>query len=162
MVAPNKVTRVDPKLRNRTNRHGKPGALLCLSLLLLCAFGRWLFRFEALTNVSSNEATTTTMTTTRTTYSLVDFEKDNTLSHEQMFTSTLKDCLPQKKKNCKTYVPPAGQQRVALLAPRGNLTKFFFHLVETVLSQAKQKNQSINIDWIPTSHIAPYGYGKTQ
>lgn len=83
------------------------------------------------------------------------------LPHEDIFAQTINSCLPGQNKKCKMYVPEESGQRVALLAPPGDLTHVFFRLIQVVLGRA-QKRELTNIELIPTTHIAPYGYGKTQ
>jgi hypothetical protein len=83
------------------------------------------------------------------------------LPHEELFMKTLKSCLPQENKKCKEFVPEDSGQRVAFLAPPGDLSHVFFRLIQVVLGRAKKKKK-IDIELIPTTHVAPYGYGKTQ
>ena len=84
------------------------------------------------------------------------------LKHEQVLLDIVKtkQCLPQIKKSCKTFVPENSGQRVALIAPPGDMTNSFFRLLQVVLGQA-QKKHKIEMELIPTTHMAPYGYGKT-
>lgn len=151
MVAPNKVTRTDTKLRSR-RRYKFPGSLLIL-LFPFCIFAFWHF------NVNLYSGIVVTVQQTSISTSPILFQ-DNTLIHEGLFTSTLKECLPRKKKGCKTFVPEHSIPRIALLAPPGKLTDYFSSLVQTILSEAKTSD-GFSLDWIPTSHMAPYGYGKT-
>jgi hypothetical protein len=84
------------------------------------------------------------------------------LAHEDLFRKTLKSCLPHENKNCKTFVPEDSVgERVALIAPPGDMTRLFFRLMQVVLGRAKKKKK-IDMELIHTTHIAPYGYGKTQ
>lgn len=84
------------------------------------------------------------------------------LEHEHMFTATVKSCLPEQKKSCKLFVPEnTTAQRVALVAPPGDMASVFFRLLEVVVGRAKRKRK-VEIDLILTTHIPPYGYGKTQ
>jgi hypothetical protein len=84
------------------------------------------------------------------------------LKHEQVLFDIVKtkSCLPQIKKKCKTFVPENSGQRVALIAPPGDMTNSFFRLLQVVLRRA-QKKHKIEMELIPTTHMAPYGYGKT-
>ena len=96
-----------------------------------------------------------------------------------------KSCLPQQKispsnkkkkqqtkdkQKCNTYIPPENQnrQRVAILSPPGILTNEFMillqHAIDTYYKNPSMSSTTIDriaIDVIRTSHIAPYGYGKT-
>ena len=82
------------------------------------------------------------------------------LKHENILLETMKQCLPQANKKCKTYIPENSGQRVALLAPPGDMTYLFFHLLEYIVARTKKKRE-INMELILTTHMAPYGYGKT-
>jgi hypothetical protein len=84
------------------------------------------------------------------------------LKHEQILLDIVKtkSCLPQIKKSCKTFVPENSGERVALIAPPGDMTNSFFRLLQMVLGRAHKKHK-IEIELIPTTHMAPYGYGKT-
>jgi hypothetical protein len=84
------------------------------------------------------------------------------LKHEQVLLDIVKtkSCLPQIKKTCKTFVPENSGQRVALIAPPGDMTNSFFRLLQEVLGRAQEKHK-IEMELIPTTHMAPYGYGKT-
>lgn len=84
------------------------------------------------------------------------------LANEQLFLSTIKNCLPQTNKKCKKYIPEnTSTQRIAIMAPPGDMTQGFLRFMDTVVERAETKHD-IDIALIPTSHIAPYGYGKTQ
>jgi hypothetical protein len=112
------------------------------------------------------------------------------LQHEHLFHATIKSCLPSssnKNKKCGEYVPPPPPptgsnnnnnkpiQKVALLAPPGDLAHHIWNQMEVIMLQhnnlnsqnqntAAAKNESSNVydmDIIKTSHVPPYGYGKT-
>ena len=78
------------------------------------------------------------------------------LPHESMFEATLKSCLPQENKKCKTFIPEKSGQRIALLAPPGRLSLALEQLVQFVID-----HQDPTMELIKTPHMAPYGYGKT-
>ena len=96
------------------------------------------------------------------------------LEHEGLFRkAATKSCLPSKmgKKKCGEYIPdpiidtPA-VQRVALLAPPGHLSGSLLTRIERIVKEhnqaAKESNGSIlPIKLIQTTHVPPYGYGKT-
>jgi hypothetical protein len=84
------------------------------------------------------------------------------LQHESIFSGTIKSCLPERQKHCRLFIPEhTTTQRVALVSPSGELAQAFHRLLEVVVGRAKRKNK-VDIDLILTSHIPPYGYGKTQ
>lgn len=85
------------------------------------------------------------------------------LEHEGAFAATIKSCMPEKNKNCKVFIPEhTTTERVALLAPPGDMADSFFRLLQVVVERAKKKNSAVDMQLIRTSHMAPYGYGKTQ
>lgn len=87
------------------------------------------------------------------------------LDHESMFVDTLKSCLPNEgEKNCNTYVPGDGTtERVGILAPPGSTTKTLLKLVNFLTKHGRTgpDGKVIQLQVIPTTHIPPYGYGKT-
>lgn len=87
------------------------------------------------------------------------------LQHEEMFTNTLKSCLPaQKGKACKTYMPES-TERIGIIAPPGSMTTSLLRLIEFVVAHSKKADGSkvtnTTFEIIPTTHMPPYGYGKT-
>ena len=83
------------------------------------------------------------------------------LQHEP-FYRTLKSCLSPQK--CLRYIPEddgTKTERIALLAPPGTLGDLFQRFVAEVVRLHKQKNDPRRLELIPTSHVPPYGYGKT-
>lgn len=154
MALPNKQTRtIDPRRRKRTaSKHGGIKILLLLLPFLIYAFifYRTSIDFAELENAADTPPAEKTMDLL-------------TLPDEAMFSKTLKQCLPAENRKCKTYVPENSGHRIALLAPPGDMTKSFSKVVEHILNSAKhQTKDGIDIEWIPTTHMAPYGYGKTQ
>jgi hypothetical protein len=84
------------------------------------------------------------------------------LEHEALLKQTMKSCLPESNKNCKLYIPEKSTtQRVAVMAPPGDFQVDFHRLLQVIVSKAR-KMQQIDIQLIPTTHVPPYGYGKTQ
>jgi hypothetical protein len=84
------------------------------------------------------------------------------LEHEFMFAETIKSCMPEKNKHCKLFIPEnTTTQRVAVIAPPGDMANAFQRLLEWVVARAQQKKK-VDIALIPTTHVPPYGYGKTQ
>lgn len=83
------------------------------------------------------------------------------MEHEYMFRDTIKSCLPKSNKHCKLFIPEnTTTQRVAVIAPPGDMANAFQHLLELAVDQAQLKTK-VDIALIPTTHIPPYGYGKT-
>jgi hypothetical protein len=83
--------------------------------------------------------------------------------HEEMFTSTLKQCLPaETDEKCKTFVPES-TERIGVITPPGTVAISLLKLINTVVANGKKEDGSgvQKIEIIPTSHIPPYGYGKT-
>jgi hypothetical protein len=96
------------------------------------------------------------------------------LSHEELFKKTIKSCLPSENPKCKEFVPEPIKstrkvQRVAFLAPPGDVSDSLLKRVELIVrehnKQAAVTSSSnvddLAIDLISTSHVPPYGYGKT-
>ncbi len=84
------------------------------------------------------------------------------LKHEDMFLETIKSCLPESNKNCKLFIPEhTTAQRVAVIAPPGDLAEAFLQLIQFVIGKA-QRRKKVEVELFPTTHIPPYGYGKTQ
>ncbi|KAG7374248.1 hypothetical protein IV203_013343 [Nitzschia inconspicua] len=87
------------------------------------------------------------------------------LEHEEMFTNTLKNCLPAEKgKECKTYIPES-TERIGIIAPPGLMATYLFKLMNSVVAHGKKSSGSkvtnTTFEIIQTTHIPPYGYGKT-
>ena len=84
------------------------------------------------------------------------------LEHEGLFHQTIKSCLPTTNKNCKLYVPEKTKvQRVAVMVPPGHFGLNFHRLLQAIVAQTRT-TQQIDLELIPTNHVPPYGYGKTQ
>jgi hypothetical protein len=80
-----------------------------------------------------------------------------------MFTNTLKSCLPAEKGDaCKTFVPESSE-RIGILSPPGSMATFLLKLIHSVIAHGKKVDGSTvtRLEIVPTTHIAPYGYGKT-
>lgn len=86
------------------------------------------------------------------------------LEHEDMFSATIKSCLPENDKKCKMFIPERStSQRVALVAPPGDIAQTFHRLLKAVVGTANRKKKlDADIEVVLTSHIPPYGYGKNQ
>jgi hypothetical protein len=89
------------------------------------------------------------------------------LAHEELFYNTIKSCIPAENKKCKEFVPDNGEakkvQRVALVSPPGDIALSLHNRMEQVMLQHNHRHSkdSLDIDIITTSHVPPYGYGKT-
>jgi hypothetical protein len=84
------------------------------------------------------------------------------LQHEASFSETIKSCLPEDNKHCKLFIPEhTTAERVAVMAPPGDMEKIFLRLLEVVVGRARRKKK-VEIELVSTSHVPPYGYGKTQ
>lgn len=90
------------------------------------------------------------------------------LAHEELFYATIKSCVPSEHKKCKEFVPDDGKtkrvQRVALVSPPGDIASSLLNRMEEVMlhhNHHRQDKESLDIDVISTSHVPPYGYGKT-
>lgn len=85
------------------------------------------------------------------------------LEHENLFTHTLKDCMPsieqgldkKKKKECKTFVPEGSKERVAVLAPPGKMDASLLKFINIVLSKAKKEGEfaSTQVEVIPVTNM---------
>ena len=84
------------------------------------------------------------------------------LEHEELFSDSIKSCLPETNNHCKLFVPEhTTAQRIAVLAPPGEMDKAFFRLLQVIVGRAGRK-KNVDIELVSTSHVPPYGYGKTQ
>lgn len=103
------------------------------------------------------------------------------MSHENLFLKTIRDCLPQSNNDnnnnsnkCKTFVPESKEaggngeklQRVALIAPPGSIALAVHKRLRALASEynAPENNHGRvepKMDMIRTSHVPPYGYGKS-
>jgi hypothetical protein len=171
MAVPNKETRMDnPKLRSRQSKNlsakGIFALFLSMAICILIFYESFrdsealiVLEKENLLKVdAANNVGKLILSTAIDASAMVEA---NTLAQEDLFHKTLKQCLPQVNKKCKTFVAENSGQRIALLAPPGSLTTYFSILLKFILNEAKQRDNSVNIEFIPTTHIAPYGYGKT-
>jgi hypothetical protein len=76
------------------------------------------------------------------------------------FSDTLKDCRPQENPKCLQHVPEGTTtQRIGLLRPPGTFGDLFTKYVEGVVYY--HWSNTTDLVMIPTSHVPPYGYGKT-
>jgi hypothetical protein len=76
------------------------------------------------------------------------------------FSDTLKDCRPQENPKCLQHVPENTKtQRIVLLRPPGKFGDIFTKYVEGVVYY--HWSNTTDLVLIPTSHVPPYGYGKT-
>ena len=93
----------------------------------------------------------------------------NDLANESLFQRTIKSCL---KKKCKQFIPEAQPgkkkvQRVAILSAPGRIVAPLLDQAKLIMNQhnhrVKQGESKIEneIEIIPTTHVPPYGYGKT-
>lgn len=83
------------------------------------------------------------------------------LQHEPFF-NTLKSCLPNgAEKKCKQFVPDNHIQRIAILSPPGALGFVFESFIDEVVRLHSTEEQQATFELIKTSHVPPYGYGKT-
>jgi hypothetical protein len=91
------------------------------------------------------------------------------LEHEGIFRkAATKSCLPAKNKKCGEYIPDpiidtsqSKVQRVALLAPPGHLSGSLVNRIERIVKDHNNLPDVVKIQLIQTTHVPPYGYGKT-
>lgn len=92
------------------------------------------------------------------------------MAHESDLRATLRDCVPSEQpKKCKTFVPEpiAGDtekvQRVAMIAPPGKLASGIRNHMRLVADEynSRADRQEPKIHLIETTHVPPYGYGKS-
>lgn len=91
------------------------------------------------------------------------------LDHEELFQKTVKSCLPAENKKCKEYIPEPVDpvqtkvQRVALLAPPGDMSGSLLNRVEHIMRQHNKLSvkKDLDIEVFLSTHVPPYGYGKT-
>lgn len=76
------------------------------------------------------------------------------------FSDTLKDCRPQENPKCLEHIPEGTTtQRIGLLRPPGTFGDMFTKFVRNVVYY--HWSNTTDLILIPTSHVPPYGYGKT-
>lgn len=93
------------------------------------------------------------------------------LEHESIFRTTIKNCRPVENAKCGRYVPdpiPASGkkvQRVALIAPPGDIASALYNRIQNIVHEHNNRQDNskkdLDIEVHLTSHIPPYGYGKT-
>lgn len=86
------------------------------------------------------------------------------LEHEDDFLRTIKSCVPGIDKKCGTWVPDTPKkQRIAIITPPGQMGDMLWKGIEKVTKQHQRvlAKLKVPIDFIRTSHVPPYGYGKT-
>jgi len=85
------------------------------------------------------------------------------MQREADFLKTLKSCLPQNDKHCKTYIPPRKEvaQRVVLVTPPGRIGEKLFQVLKKILEEAKADGLATATNLFHKTSIPPYGYGKT-
>ncbi|CAB9518718.1 expressed unknown protein [Seminavis robusta] len=88
------------------------------------------------------------------------------LANEQLFLDTIKSCIPgqeAKHQKCGTYIPPdnGDKQRIAVIAPPGQMSEMLWHWIDKVRKKHQKALDKIPMEFIRTSHVPPYGYGKT-
>ena len=168
MALPNKDTRTTPKIRRRRkwNCYSLRDIMAAIvALILLFVFMK--FHIDRAIKIAERHHQHQLLHASNTTNNLrrsIHQDKKSikmleALPEEKSFWKTLKQCLPQQnQKKCSTFVPENGRQRIGFLAPPGHMTNTFLHLIQAVLNQSEAQK----IDLIPTTSMAPYGYGKTQ
>jgi hypothetical protein len=156
MAVPNKDTLDSHKIVKRAKKKGKKNSGSRPVTIFILLFLAYIFVVLQYTIFAADEDGSPMEKKTVRTVQILP------LKHEQVLLDIVKEksCLPQVKKRCKTFVPENSGQRVALIAPPGDMTNSFFRLLQVVLGRA-QKKHKIEIELIPTTHMAPYGYGKT-
>jgi hypothetical protein len=159
MTMPNKDTRNEPGVRSRGKRANPETIAILLLCLVVCIYVSFHKTNDLIDHHDNHVAHKDVHAEAP--VRVVGTER---LAHEDLFLETLKSCLPEtQKKKCKTFIPEGSStQRVALIAPPGDMTHIFFRLLQVVLERAKRKQPNLDIELIPTTHVAPYGYGKTQ
>jgi hypothetical protein len=91
------------------------------------------------------------------------------LEHEGAFRKAVtKSCLPAKNTKCGVFIPDpiidtsqSKVQRVALLAPPGHLSGSLVNRIEKIVSDHNNLPDVVKIQLIQTTHVPPYGYGKS-
>jgi len=158
MTLPNKDTR-QVQITTRRHKHGQRELFLVFLLCIVASF--YVNVTRTLSLVEHHEAALSQKGIGA--YAPVHAVRPDLLKHEDLFLKTLKSCLPQKTKaKCKTFVPEeTTTERVAVMAPSPELTSSLFRFLQVVIGRAKRRGP-VDIELIPTTHMAPYGYGKTQ
>mmetsp|Transcript_24994 Transcript_24994/g.30741 ORF Transcript_24994/g.30741 Transcript_24994/m.30741 type:complete len:389 (+) Transcript_24994:391-1557(+) len=85
------------------------------------------------------------------------------LSNEQLFLQTIKDCTDEAK--CGHHIPNGSKvQRIAIHSPPSAATGAFFDMIEgALLTYYNNDKQAMSqkIELIRSTHVPPYGYGKS-
>lgn len=74
------------------------------------------------------------------------------------FSKTLKECRPEKQQECLQFIPDK-KERIAIIRPPGEFGYMFERFVSDVVEY--HRTNTTNLELLPTSHVPPYGYGKT-
>jgi hypothetical protein len=77
----------------------------------------------------------------------------------QVFSRTVKSCLPNLNSKCQTYVHENNIPRVAILAPPGDFGDWIFRWASKVVDT--RLGSTVKMDMQLVSSVPPYGYGKT-
>ncbi|KAL7580944.1 hypothetical protein ACA910_005761 [Epithemia clementina (nom. ined.)] len=100
------------------------------------------------------------------------------LQPESVYHGTFKSCLPdinkshhaqeeekgKSKQNCREYIiPKSSRQRVAFIHPPGAIGNQVLRIIQVIADYHEKRAMKTDyvIDVIDTSHVPPYGYGKT-
>lgn len=86
------------------------------------------------------------------------------LEHESMFIDTLKDCIPNtsdgengkgEKKECMTFIPEGSKERIAVLAPPGEMTQNLAGFLHIVLKKGRRGKGGADseMEIVPSTHM---------
>lgn len=155
---PREIRRIGVKDRKRIGVELFFSFSLILSVSLLYSFGK---TREILSDKKQVALTADSSQRLPQRVSMLKVEAEK-LEHESIFHEKIKSCLPERSKKCNLYVPEkTTAQRVAVMAPPGKFGVNFFKLLQEMVVQAS-KTHEVDLELIPTNHVPPYGYGKTQ
>ena len=130
-------------------------SFVALALLASAAIAAFLFAHSTVT--SAPEHSVAGLQVVLPTNTFKEWPNDNDFP---TFSDTLKECRPEKGKECLTFIPRgATKERIALLRPSGAFGTMFTRFVKNVVDH--HWTNTTNFELIETSHVPPYGYGKT-
>lgn len=90
------------------------------------------------------------------------------LQHEGLVLKTIRSCWPQNNTQCKLFIPDPKppdtdkHQRIGILTPPGgDLSQSLVNRVIQLSHRYNKEHGGVHISTVRTSHIPPYGYGKS-
>ena len=153
------------RYRRRQIRDGRRAIAIAVGLALVCFFSTLLLSNYRLVNIVDEQVILETPI-----YRTQKVQKQRPtlrLADEDSFLGTIKSCVavnavgPKGKKDCLQHVRPGSPARIGILSPPGPIAEAFVDWVGEGLRSVGLGPGVPDFVVIPTSHVPPYGYGKS-